>query len=273
MLAVYLNKVVFKRKTLLGCLFLLLCSALPAQETKVYFGIGGIYNAFQDTRFSDVQFSKSTVLPELGFSRVSDKNLWHANASFFFLDYAFPNYDTITYTKLAYNVRFGYLRGLKPSFYLGFNWDVLDYYKRQTEFLDNSSDAYKLSSDFYLSGKYLWPVADDWHFQFGLDLGLFSFINTEPSFTANLQQNIVDIGEVTFIDADTKRPYKFKNMEWKPIGEQFSIRTLIELNYRRKLGLFYSWDLRTYSDNKGYPVTDARHTLTLRFNFINLPKQ
>ncbi len=244
-----------------------------AQETKVYFGLGGLHNSFQDTRFSDVQFGQTTVVPELGFSRISDKDYWQASAYFFFFNYDFPNYDTITYSNLAYNVRLGYLRNLKPSLFLGFNWDVLDYYKRQTEFLGNNSDAYKLSSDFYISGKYLWNVTEDWQFNFGLDVGLFTFVNTEPSFGANYQQNIIDNGEVTFIDSDTKTPFKLSNMEFKPFWDQVNIRTLIELNFKRRLSLYYSWDLRTYSDNKDYPVTDARHILTLRYNFINHSKK
>jgi hypothetical protein len=242
---------------------------LNAKQTKVYIGLGGMYNSFQDARFSDVQFSKTTFLPELGFSIITDKNYWHANANFSFFNYDFPNYDTIRYTNFSYSVNFGYLRNLKPSFFLGFNWNVMDYYKRQTEFLGNGADAYKLSSDFYVSGKYLWKVSKDWQFDFGIDLWLFTFINTEPSFTANYQQNIIDNGEVTFIDSDTKSPFKLQNMAFIPFWEQVNVRAIIELNFRRRLSLYYSWDLRAHADNKGYPVTDARHILTLRFNFVN----
>jgi hypothetical protein len=257
------------RITIVGLFLAALTITLPAQQTKIYFGFGGMYNSFQDARFSDVKFSKATLLPEIGFSRVSDKNYWHANANFFFFNYNFPTYDTITYTNIGYNLRFGYLRNLIPSFYLGLNWDMMDYYKRQTEFLGNASDAYKLSSDFYVSGKYLWNISENMDLNFDLDLGLFSFVNTEPSFTANFQQNIIDDGKVTFIDSDTKRPFKLKNMEFKPFWEQFSVRTMTGLNFRRRFSLCYSWDLRTFADNKGYPVTDARHIITLRYNFIN----
>jgi hypothetical protein len=246
-------------------------SSLIAQKTKVYLGLGGIYNAFQDTRFSDVQFSKTSIIPELGFSRISEKDYWHANANFSYFNYEFPNLDTISYFNLAYNVKLGYLRNLLPSFFLGVNWDVLDYYKRHTDFLNNASEAYKLSSDIYVSGKYIWNMNEDWQFNFGLDVGLFSFVNTEPSFSANYQQNIIDKGEVTLIDSDTKLPYKLSNMAFKPFWEQFNIRTLVELNFRRRFSLNYAWDLRTYSDNKGYPVSNARHILTLRSNFVNHP--
>lgn len=261
------------RDLILGLLFLTGSSSLLAQQTKVYFGFGGMYHTFQDTRFSDVQFNNATVMPELGFSRVSEKDYWHANANFYFLNSEFPDVDTITTTHLGYNVRFGYLRNLKPDFFLGVNWDVLDFYKRKTALLANGADAYKLSSDIYLSGKYIWNFSDDWHFDFGLDFGLFSFVNTEPSFSANYQQNIIDKGEVTLIDSDTKLPFDLGNMAFKPFWDQFNLRTLIELNYKRRLSLSYAWDLRTFADNKGYPVSHGRHMLTLRFNFINHQKK
>lgn len=228
----------FKTSLLLLCIGAGLI--VKAQETKVYFGLGGLHNAFQDTRFSDVQFSKTTVVPEIGFTRVSDKDYWHANAYVFFYNYDFPNYDTITYSNLGYNVRLGYLRKLKPNFFLGANWDVLDYSKKQTEFLGNSADVYNLSSDFYISGKYIYDVAEDWQFNLGLDIGLFTFVNRTPSFTANYQQNIIDNGGVTFIDSETKTPTDFGNMAFKPFWEQVNIRTFIELNFKRRLSLVYS---------------------------------
>jgi len=249
--------------------FLLLASYTSAQQTKAYIGLGGMYSSFQDTRLSDIQYNEISVVPKLGFSCITEKNYWHASAYGFAFDEQFPNEDTITFSKLGYNVRFGYLRNLKPAFYLGINWDLIDYYKRQTEFLNNGADSYKLSSDFYISGKYLWDFYEDWQFGFGLDYGVFIFVNTEPSFGANYQQNIIDNGEVTFIDEDTRRPWKLNNMAFKGFWEQFNIRTSIDLNYKRRLTLSYTWELSSFSDNKGYPVTDARHQLLLIFHFIN----
>ena len=253
--------------------FLLFGLSVSAQETEVYLGLGGMYSSFQDTRFTDVQFNKLTVIPELGFSIISDKNYWHMNAYGYAFNEQFPNEDTITYSRLGYNVRFGYLRELEPSFYMGVNWDIVDYYKRFTGLLGNGADSYKLSSDIYVSGKYLWNLDDNWRIRFGLDYGLFTFVNTEPSFGANFQQNIIDNGLVTFIDDDTKRPWKLKNMAFKGFWEQFNIRTSFHVDYRRRLSLKYSWDLRRFADNKGYPVTDARHQMTLIFNLVNHQKK
>lgn len=259
------------RKTLL---LVLVCisSLLSAQQTKVYFGLGGIYNSFQDARFTDLRYNKFSFKPELGFKRVSNVDYWNANASIFDLQNTFPNHDTIKINTLSYNIRLGYLRIIVPSFYLGADWDVIDYWKRQTSLLGNGTDAYKLSSDIYLSAKYLYSISEVWSFDFGLDYGMLTFINTEPSFSANFPQNIIDNGEVTFIDSETKSPWKLKNMTTKGFWDQVNIRTNIELNFKKRLSMSYTWDLRSYSDTKGYPVTNATHSLMLRYHFISRTK-
>ena len=253
--------------------FILLCLifgiSVSAQETKIYLGMGGMYSSFQDTRFSDIQFNKLTLIPEIGFSIISENNYWHMNAYAYAFNEKFPNEDTITYSRLGYNVRFGYLRILSPTHYIGLNWDIVDYSKRTTGFLDNGSDSYKLSSDIYVSGKYLWDMNENWQLRFGLDYGIFTFVNIEPSFGANFQQNIIDNGQVTFVDEETKRPWKLQNMAFSGFWEQFNIRTSIQVDYKKKFALRYSWDLRRFADIKDYPVTDARHQLTLIFNIVN----
>jgi len=257
------------KKHVTSLMLMLLAYTLGAQQTKVYLGLGGINHSFQDARFSNVVYSKFSFLPELGFTRVSDDNYFHANGSFFSYLAKFPFIDTIQTTVLSYNARLGFLKAIKPGLYVGINWDVLDFYKRKTNFLGNNADAYKLSSDFYLSAKYLKKITDLWALEFGLDLGFLTFVNTEPSFTANYQQNLVDKGEITFIEDETRSPYKISNMDARFFWKQFNLRSQIELSFRRKWSINYTWDLRRFSDYKGYPVTDARHKFTLRFHFIS----
>lgn len=258
-----------KIQILIFSILILGISKLLSQETKVYVGLGGIYNSFQDTRFSDVQYSKLSFLPELGFTRVSEKNYFHANGSFFAYTVKFPFIDTIQTTLVSYNLRIGYLRAIKPKLFVGINWDVLDFYKRTTNFLGNNSDTYKLSSDICLSGKYNHKLTESFNIDFGLDLGFLTFVNTDPSFTANYQQNLVDKGEITFLEEETRSPYKISNMDARFFWKQFNLRSQIELSFRRRWSINYTWDLRRFSDYKGYPVTDARHKFTLRFHFIN----
>lgn len=260
-------------KTHLSLLLLAACLGLSAQETKIYLGVGGLRHAYQDTRFTNLQQEKYVAKPELGFSRIAEKDLWNANASAFAYNYTFPSEERINTSILGYNVRVGYLRNLAPNFYLGANWDIVDYWQRSTEGLLNGADAFKLSSDLYLSAKYFLPLNDNWGFEFGLDWGVLSFINQVPSFSAAFPQNLIDNGEITFVDADTRKAYKIDNMTTKAFWEMFYLRSFVELNFKKRLTLAYIWDMRTYSDNKSYPITNAMHSLMLRWHFVNHQKK
>jgi len=246
---------------------------LSAQNTKVYFGFGGIYSSTQDTRFSDVQFNKFSVKPELGFTRISEKDYWLANSSGYVFTQDYPELDTAQVSTMSYNLRVGYLRNIKPNIYVGLTWDIIDYFSKDNSILGNSSNYYKTSSDIFVTGRYLYNIDDNWNFEAGLDFALLSFINTAPSFTANFPQNVVDDGEVSFLDSDTRNPYSLKHMKATPFWKQIYLRTHFEINYKKRLSLVYNWDMRALIEQKGYPVTIALHSLTLRFHFINHTKK
>jgi hypothetical protein len=246
---------------------------LSAQHTRVFFGLGGIYNSFQDVRFSDVQFTDISIKPELGFTRISGKDYWLANASAYAFKEEFPGFDTVQISNMGYNFSAGYLRHLPAGFYLGGTWDILDFTDRDNNLLGNNSNFYSLSSDIFISGKYLLMLTDDWKFDFGLDLGIISFINTAPSFTTNFPQNVVDEGDVSFQDSGSRDPYNFQAMAVKPFWDQILLKTHIELLFKRRLSLGYDWKMRSYADNKGYPVTTAMHSLMLRFHFVSHEKK
>jgi hypothetical protein len=242
-----------------------------AQDTKVYFGLGGQYNSFQDTRFSDVQFNKASIVPEIGFYRISTVDYWYLNANAFIFNTNFPGSDTIKIATLGYNVKLGYLRNYKGH-YIGGAWTVLDYISRDNNLLGNNSNFYRLASDIFVSWKYKYTLNDNWNIDLGVDYGLLSFINTAPSFTANFPQNVVDNGEVSFSDASSRDPYNLGNMTAKYFGNQLNINSILRANFRNRFSLAYEWRVRSYSDNAGYPVTDATHSIMLQFNFISHTK-
>ena len=242
-----------------------------AQEIKVYIGVGGQYNSFQDARFSDVQFNKTSITPEIGFYRISSVDYWYLNANTFAYKGTFPDYDTIEIATLGYTVKLGYLRNYKGHF-IGGSWTVLDYISRDNNVLSNNSNFYRLASDIFVSWKYMYILNDNWSFDFGVDYGLLSLINSAPSFTTNFPQNVVDNEEVSFLDASSRDPYNLGDMTAKFFWNHININSLIRVNFRNRLSLAYGWRLRSYSDNAGYPITDAMHTITLQYNFISHKK-
>jgi hypothetical protein len=253
-------------------LFLSPGSFMMAQSTRAYVGLGAKYDAFQDARFSDLQLTVIGPTLELGFRYVDDRSfiLVAANGSAFLSTQPGTTEDQISSFRI--NTRAGYLYGLMPGLYLGGTWDILDYVTRNQSELTNGSNFFHTASDLFASGKYHHKAGDNWSFEFGLDLGLVSFTKYAPSFTANLEQKAIDQGKASFQDESVRSPFTLKHINVKPIGKQLYIRTHAEVFFRRRLSMAYTWNMRTFADHKGYPLTMANHSLTLRIHFISRPK-
>lgn len=259
--------------TIILIVLIAIANLLPAQNIKISFSTGGIINSFQDTRFSDVIFNKTSVKPEISFTRISEKDYWLANVSGYLFEDSFPDYEKVKITTMGYNIRVGYLRKLKPAFFLGTTWDIIDYITRDNLELGNNANFFKMSSDLFVSGRYQYMIINDWNLECGIDYGLFGFLNSAPSFTTNFPQNVVDDGEVSFLDPDTREPFNLHNMKAKAFWNHFYLRSQIEVSYKRRFSLAYNWDMRSYSDYKGYPITNAMHSLMLRYHFIDHTKR
>ena len=261
-------------RTILAAMLLWIASGAEtkAQSTRVYVGLGAMYHSFQDARFSDLQITSFSPDLELGFRYVTDRSYVLAHADGFLFITPQPNAVESTISSMGFNVRAGYLYGITPGLFLGGTWDLLDFTTRTTEGLHNNENFYLNSSDLFLSVKYIYSAGKNWSFEFGGDLGLVSFMKYAPSFTANLDQKVIDDGEASYQDKNIRNPWSLSYISTKPIGQQFTLRTHVEAFFRRRLSAAYVWKLRSFADQKGYPLTMADHSLVLRYHFISRPK-
>lgn len=243
-----------------------------AQSTRTYVGLGAMYHSFQDARFSDLQITSFSPDLELGFRYLSERTYVLAHADGFLFITPQPNAGDTSISSTGLNVRAGYLHGITKNLYLGGTWDMIDFMTRTTQGLHNSENFYLNSSDLYLSAKYLYTAGKNWSFEFGGDLGLVSFMKYAPSFTANLEQKVIDDGNASYTDSNIRQPWNFKNYDPKPIGKQITVRTHIEAFFKKRLSAAYIWSMRSFADQKAYPLTTAEHTLAFRYHFISRPK-
>jgi hypothetical protein len=243
-----------------------------AQTTRAYVGLGAAYHAFQDARFSDLQITSYSPDLELGFRYVTDRSYLLAHADGFGFVTPQPNAGENTISSIGFNVRAGYLHAITPGLFLGGTWDLIDFTTRNTEGLNNNENFYLNSSDLFLSVKYLHPAGENWSFEFGGDLGMVSFMKYAPSFTASLDQKAIDDGKASYQDLNVRNPWSFSHINTKPIGQQFTMRIHIEAFFRRRLSTAYIWNIRSFADQKGYPLTLAEHNLVLRYHFISRPR-
>ncbi len=261
------------RKTLAFFFALLWCTLwLQAKETRVSFGLGYAYHNYQDTRFSDHQFSKFSVQPELGFKLQSGKNTYSGLFTAFLYSDSHPAMEYTNYSMIHADLRFNYLREIQPGFSIGGSWDLLDYTLFDQPDLGNSSNTFLLSSDFLVASTYQYSINDSWKLVGGLDLGLLSLAKMAPSFTANFEQKVVDDGGVSFQDPNSRNPFQFKYINVKPFWEQLYVRTNVEVFYKKRLSVAYLWRMRSIWEQKGYPITQANHNVSLRFYFVSRVK-
>lgn len=235
-------------------------------------GMGIAYHGFQDTRFTDQQLYNLSFLPELGFTHYTEKNYYHAYLNAYLYRGTHPATETIQYGALGFTIQFGYMRGVIPGLYLGGTWNILDYMTMITGELHNNENMYHTASDLLFSARYEYAINESWKLEAGAGLGIISFVKTAPSFTANFQQNVVDKGNVSFQDEETRKPFNLKYIDVKPFWDQLYVCTNLELFFRRRFSLAYTWRMRTFWDQKNYPVTAAAHSLALRIHFISRPK-
>ncbi|MGW8317207.1 MAG: hypothetical protein ACWGNV_16540 [Bacteroidales bacterium] len=245
---------------------------IHAQSTRAYVGLGATYHAFQDARFSDLQITSFSPDLELGFRHVIDHSYITAHVDGFIFITPQPNAVEMNINSMGFNVRAGYLYGITSGLFVGGTWDLLDFTTRNTDGLGNNENFYLNSSDLFLSVKYLLSAGRNWSFEFGGDLGLVSFMKYAPSFTANMDQKAIDDGEASYQDMNIRDPWSFAHINTKPIGTQFTMRTHIEAFFRRRLSAAYIWNMRSFADQKGYPLTMAGHSLVLRYHFVSRPK-
>ncbi len=261
-------------RTLLAAAYIWTAAAItsPAQSTRIYVGLGPMYHVFQDARFSDLQITSFSPDLELGFRYLNDRSYVLAHVDGFLFLTPQPNAGDTSISSTGLNVRAGYLYGITENLYLGGTWDMIDFMTRTTQGLNNSENFYLNSSDLYLSAKYLYTAGKNWRFELGGDLGLVSFMKYAPSFTANMEQKVIDEGNASYTDRNIRQPWNFKNFETKLIGKQFTVRTHIEAFFKRRLSAAYIWSMQSFADQKGYPLTTAEHTLAFRYHFISRPK-
>lgn len=260
-------------------LTILLVTALAAstigfsQEYRYYLGASYGQQVYQDLRQSNLIWSAGNLMPEVGFEYRDNQRLAFFNASIYGVEYVHPYDPSITQTGSGHQFRLGYVHAVTPTIKLGGTWDIMDYDRRRNESLINGADAYWLSSDLYFSAYYEKQLSDYWRVKAGIDYGVLTAVNAMPSFGGNYQQNVIDNGELTFIDGDTRNPYLIQNMEVKGFWNLFQVRPSAEIYLGRWWSFAYQWDLSTYADVSDYNYTRARHIFSVRFHYTQRPNR
>lgn len=235
---------------------------VSSQTTKNFFiAFGGAYSSFQDAKYSAVTYRGPGVALKLGFEKNSPNAIWSVG-----LDGNFgiesPNTHNFGTTTTFHPKVYGrYLKKINDQFSVGVRWDVLAFYYRKTEGLDNNGNNYLTSSDLFATGLY---QKDKWNF--GLDLGLLSFQKERMSFAFSAPQKALEDGEFDYQNDALENPLGLKYFVFKPIWEQLYLRTHIQYQWKEQLSVGYQWTVRHFAEVKNYPLTIGNHQIVVRYN-------
>ena len=257
-----------KKSSLLLLIFLDSLTVISAQTTKNFFvELGGAYTSFQDVNYSAVSYDGAGVAFRLGIERNTPNAIWGIGLDGNFSTESPNTHDAGAVTTLHPKFYSRYLKKLNDQFSVGVHWDILGIYFRSTEGLDNNGGYFISSSDLFATGSY---HRGKWNF--GLDLGLFSFQKERTGFAFSAPQNALEDGEFNYQDEALENPLKFKYFSLKPIGQQLYLRTRIQYQWKERIAVGYQWTARHFAEVKNYPVTVGSHQIVVRYNITHKTK-
>ncbi len=260
-------------KTYTLLLTLLLClMSIQAKESRIFGGLGYAYHNFQDTRYTDQQFTNFGIQPELGFTLQQSRNTFSGLLTAYTYSSAHPVLVNDSYTINQIDFRLNYTRTIIHGFQLGLSWDVFDYTEFNQPSLNNSSKQYILTSDGLIALNYSKKLNHNLKINAGLDFGILSFVKMAPGFTTNIEEEIVNGGDLNYQDLTGRNPFELRYFDPKPFWEQLYLRSTVEVFYKKRLSVAYLWRMRTLWDQWEYPVTNAGHNFSFRFHFMSQSK-
>ena len=235
-----------------------------------YIETGGIYSSFQDTKFSNVQYSGFGAVIRVGYNREkTNKYFMETAISFQFSKENAKTHDNGGAMIFYPNIYFKYLRVLNNHFLIGGRADVFDLNIRAVSGLQNNSGQYIASNNLYGSFVFKNPINDNWRFSAALDLALIGIQKDVPSFAMNYSQKRIEEGEVDYQDSSLGEPYPYHYWEFCSVFSSFNIKTALSFQYKSRITLSYNWEMRHWATIKSYPTTIGVHSIVFRYNFIH----
>lgn len=262
-----------KRKLLLFTLFVIITVPFYGSTSRFYTGLGMNHNNFQDARFSDLIFTGNLPSFELGFDQSSAERYYFVEVGLTLGNGEVPFNPDNKIRIMEMHPELGYLHQFKmEGFYLGATLDLFNYTIRENDKLHNNSNFFLNSNDLLIAARYVKPLSNKIDLELQSEMGLLSMMKYAPSFTTNYPQNIIDNSMLSFHDGSVRNPVSWQYMVWKTGFNQTYLKFSAGVNWGRRWALNYSWRVRSFEDFEGYPLTMARHLITIRYNFVNKSK-
>lgn len=246
--------------------------SIVEKHSRTYIGLGGVISSFQDVKFSNLRYS--------GIGTRFDFGIEKRKQSIYGLDFSFiyskEKVKTFDHGKAhIFNGILGikYLMPLMENethkFYLGGKWDILDFYVRAVQNLNNNSINYINGSNLKVSVLYERKLSDNLTLNTSMDLQLISFMKELTSFGFSAPQDPLEDGEFGYQNEPLESPFGFKYFSLEAPWNYFNIGTQINLHYKKRWNFAYKWNMQRSNEVKGYPLTRGYNSLSIIYNIQN----
>ena len=233
-------------------------------------GLGGVVTSFQDVKYSNVRYNGIGANLSFGYEK-NNKNYFSTN-----LNLMYSNENAKTHNSGKTNVLNGIIdvSYLKPIFkkenqklYVGAKWDVLDFYLRQTETLDNNGSFYTSGSNLKLASIYERSISDNIKLRAAFNFQLLSFMKESTSFGFSLPQDALENGEFSYQNEKLENPLGFKYYTFEPFTKYANIDAKVEMHYKKRWIFSYKWNMQRSKKVKNYPMTRGYSSLSVKYKF------
>ena len=242
-------------------------------KKKTYVSLGLPKLSFQDVKMSNLQYGGLGANLGLGTSREAEAYFWSTD---FRLNYSGISTSAHSGTGILINgmLSFQYSRKLKSNYTLGGKWNMFEANLRMFPGIGNNSNSIFYNSTLLVVGGYRRELNDNWTVNFDLGIGLLGLVKESTSFSNfPLSQYILEDGKVDFQNDLLSNPLSLAYFRVSPLFKFNKLEASLSVDFKKRWRFSYDWDLTNYRTVADYPVTIARHTIGVRFNFINKNKQ
>ncbi len=235
---------------------------LSQSISSFYLKPGGSFTSFQDLKYSQTSYSGIGGLFDLGLSMQGVQSSLELG---FFLNIGneqnsvHSNGNSLVVNPKVYT---RYLKKINDQLSLGGQWDIFGLYFRSTSGLGNNSSYILSSSDLLVAADYKYKK-----FNFGMDLGIASFIRESTGFAFSAPQSVLEDGVFNLQDEKINSPFSLDYFVLRSVFNHLNLRTNISYHLNDHFSIKYNWDLRRFAEVKNYPVTIGAHYLTVYWKF------
>ena len=266
----------FMKKSILAVLVLLTNTLVYSQseededkkQSTMYIGLGAIGSSYQDIKFSNVRYNGAGLSLDLGFEK-KKKKFWGVNLNLITSTEKAKTHDQGETMVLNAIIGAKYLVPVlssnNSSLYVGGTWDVMDFYFRLIDGLDNNGIGYIANSGIKGSGMYEKTLSSKMKLEAGLDFQLFGFVKEAPGFAINENQEALERGKFGYQDMGILLPTRLDYYNLEPFWDYVNVKTTIKLHHKGWV-YAYTWNMQRSNRVENHPMTRGYNSISVRYN-------